>query len=287
MKRVGIAVLASALLLVPAASADGPVGASVDIAFGSLSPTPVAIVAGESVEWTNASVRNHTVTDDNGGFDSGTLAPSTHWTHTFPEVGAFTYHCRLHPYIRGEVDVYRLLLDRPAAAAAAGHPYPLSGHAALPAGQDVAIQFDDGSGSGWQPAGTASVADDGSFVANITPTTSGSYRAVSGDSVSPAVQLLVLDRSVAAHARAVRGGTRVSVVVTPASPGGTVVLQLRLKERFGWWPVAQRKLGKDSRATFAVPLSRRVSARVLLTLPDGATPLATSPTFRVAPAARR
>ena len=50
---------------------------------------------------------------------------------------------------------------------------------------------------------------------------------------------------------------------------------------FGWWPVAQKTLGKKSRASFTLRGSRRVAARVLLTLPDGATPLATSKTLRV------
>jgi hypothetical protein len=75
----------------------------------------------------------------------------------------------------------------------------------------------------------------------------------------------------------------VSATVTPPAPGGTVVLQLHLKERFGWWPVAQRELGKNSSVTFSVPLNRRVSARVVYTLSDGATALATSETFKVAP----
>jgi plastocyanin len=287
LRRLGTVLVAALLLLVPVASADDArVGADVDINYAAVSPTPVAIVAGESVAWTNASARNHTVTDDAGGFDSGTLSPNTHFTHQYADVGTFTYHCRLHPFIRGEVDVYELLLDRPNAPASAGHDYPLSGRTALPAGTDVSIEADDGSGSGWQPAGTTTVAADGTFTADIAPKTSASYRAVAGDATSPAVDLLVLNRSITAHAHPVRGGTTVSALVTPASPGGTVVLQLHLRERFGWWPVAQRKLGKNSRATFRIALPRRVTARVLLTLPDGATPLATSSTFRVAPAKR-
>jgi hypothetical protein len=91
------------------------------------------------------------------------------------------------------------------------------------------------------------------------------------------VRLLVLDRKVAASVT--RHGRRVTVSasVTPATPGSTVVLQLRLPERFGWWPVARTKLDKASRARFTIPLTRHVPARVVLTLPDGATRLATSP----------
>jgi hypothetical protein len=97
--------------------------------------------------------------------------------------------------------------------------------------------------------------------------------------------VLVLNRSVAVQARRGRR-TVVSVTVTPASPGSTVVLQLYLRERFGWWPVGRARVGKDSRARFVVQLDRDVTARARLTLPDGATPLATSPTLHVGPVAR-
>jgi hypothetical protein len=70
--------------------------------------------------------------------------------------------------------------------------------------------------------------------------------------------------------------------VDPASPHATVVLQLHLPERFGWWPVRTKRLGHDSRATFTVKVGRRrLRARAVLTLADGATPLARSDVFRV------
>jgi hypothetical protein len=106
------------------------------------------------------------------------------------------------------------------------------------------------------------------------------------------VTLRVLDRTVTARVLAPRPGRRWSVtaVVSPASPGAKVVLQLRLKERFGWWPVATRRLGQDSATTLRVRRASRAPARVVLTLDDGATPLAVSRTFHLglrAPSARR
>jgi hypothetical protein len=97
------------------------------------------------------------------------------------------------------------------------------------------------------------------------------------------VQLLVLDRSVAATAA--RRGRRVvvSAVVAPASPGATVVLQLHLRRRFGWWPVRTTRLDRRSRAQIVLRLRHRYRARVLLTLPDGATQLASSGTLRIGP----
>ena len=60
-----------------------------------------------------------------------------------------------------------------------------------------------------------------------------------------------------------------------------MVLQLRLRDRFGWWPVGQARLDSGSTAMFHVARRSRVAARVLLTQPDGATELARSRTVHV------
>lgn len=269
---------ALAALAVPAGAVamdmggDAAPGAHVSVLFGSVTPTRVDVLVGESVHWSNDSVRNHTITADDGSYDSGNLSPNSDFMRTFTASGTYRYYCRLHPYIRGEVDVERLLVERPTQPASAARAYPLSGRAALPSGSAVEIQADAGNGSGWRRVADATTGADGHFTALVEHPVSGSYRAVAGGETSPAVALVVLDRTVTAASR----GNHVRVRVAPAAPGATVVLQLYLKERFGWWPVAKRKLDKGSRATFKLGRHRRVSARVLLTLPDGATELARS-----------
>jgi hypothetical protein len=240
----------------------------------------VEAVTGDAVQWMNDSVRNHTVTAGDGSYDSGSLGPNEHYSHVFASPGTYDYYCRLHPYIRGQIDVHTVLLDRPVQPAAPGHAYPLSGRSALAAGSTVAIEFDDGLGT-WQQVADASVASDGTFSAQVEPQASGSYRAVGGGDQSPAVDLLVLNRTVTVTTRTVRGGSRVTASVTPASPGATVVLQLYLKDRFGWWPVSKHRLDRKSRSSFTIRHLRRVSARVVLTLPDGATIVGTSAVVRL------
>jgi hypothetical protein len=93
----------------------------------------------------------------------------------------------------------------------------------------------------------------------------------------------VLNHDIAVRARRSRSSTAVSVQVTPADPGALVVLQLHLRERFGWWPVARARLDRNSRAHFDLRLDRAVSARALLTLGDGATRLGSSSVVRVGP----
>jgi plastocyanin len=289
MTARGLAVLlAAAGIAVPAGAAwaqmghgDGP-SIPVSIGFASYEPQHLDVVVGETVMWTNDSVRKHTVTSDAGLFESGEVLPADHYARRMDVEGAFPYHCRLHPGIAGEVDAHVLLLEPPAAPAGPGRPFPLSGRSALPPRSDVTIEED--TGGGFRPVTSTQTRDDGGFTASVVPRTSARYRAVSGGgSESPPVQLLVLDRTVSAvAARHGRFGI-VRASVTPSAPGQTVVLQLRLRERFGWWPVRSTRLDRGSRVRFRAPLRPGAATRVVLTLRDRATPLAVSPVVRIPP----
>lgn len=288
MRRAALAlVLVTGVLAGPAAASgdmamgDGPM---VSIGFAAFAPTQRTALEGDTVTWMNESVRVHTVTATDGSFASGGVAGGGKYAHRFTAPGRFAYYCSLHPSMRGEIDVETLLLDAPTQPAGRNRPYPLAGRAALPAGSTVTIEGDDG--SGFRPAGTATVDDGGAFHLTVTPRATTTYRAVAGADVAPAIRVLVLDRKVRASAR--RHGTRVrfSAIVAPGSPGATVVLQLHLRDRFGWWPVARARLDGASRARFALTLRHATRARVVLTLRDGYTPLAVSPTLKVARLAR-
>jgi plastocyanin len=252
------------------------VEAQVSMGFGDYRPATIQVLAGDTVTWRNDSARRHTVTDDGGAYDSGSIPVGTRFSRRFEHAGAFPYHCRLHPFIRGRVEANTLLIARPEEAAEAGTPFPLLGRAALAPGTPVAIEVDDGLGGGYRHATSTTIGPDGHFGAVVQPTRSSTYRAVAGGEESPAVPVLLLDRTISAQARRGRARTVVSVHVTPPDPGATVVLQLKLRERFGWWPVAHARLDRTSRARFVLRRRGPVWARVLLTLPDRATPLATS-----------
>ncbi len=290
MRRVAPAVAASvvALLLAagPAASQHGadPGGRQADasLAFNSVSPRHIDVLVGDTVKWTNDSVRTHTVTADDGSFDSGRFGVGGTYTRMFDGTGVWAYHCVLHPSIRGDVAVHRLLLSAPATPATPNRAFPLTGRAALDGGGPVTIEADRG--AGFAPVATATPAADGTFVASVLPTASATYRAVAGGEASPPVTLLVLDRRISLQVRRGRSGVVLRTNVAPASAGGHVVLQLFLHDHFGWWPVQRTRLDRASAARFALRTRRRVAARVLLTLPDGATPLAVSRTVRVGPA---
>jgi plastocyanin len=278
--------LAAALVLLLAAPATARADETdVGIAFAAFGPPAVSVLSGDTVRWTNVSVRIHTVNAVDGSWSSPDIVGSDYFVHRFDTPGPVAYYCRIHPFMRGEVDVSNLLVDPPAAPAADGRPYPLRGRSALGPQAPVTIQADRG--AGFQDAGTATVNADGTFAVSVTPAGTASYRAVSGADASPPVTLTVLDRTLRVHAR--RHGRRVAVSadVSPATPGGTVVLQAHLRERFGWWPLRSIRLDRRSHAHFVVTMPKGHALRVLLTLRDKATPLAISPVVRVAALQRR
>jgi plastocyanin len=292
MRRLALMVGAAlAVLGGPAASAatddhahgtmDTSPSHSVSIHFLAYAPPRIDVLTGDTVRWMNNSVRVHTVNAEDGAWGSARLVINDSFSRQFDTPGTVPYYCRLHPVMRGEVDVHDVLLTAPTEPGAPGRPYAFRGRSALPAGTGVSIEAD--SGAGFQPAGNATVEADGTFSTDVVPTTTATYRAVAGGESSQTVQLLVLDRKLAVSANGRGRSVEVSARVAPASAGAPVVLQLRLPQHFGWWPVARAKLDRGSLARFSLRLAHRYPARVVLTLRDGATALAVSRTLHVGP----
>ena len=59
-------------------------------------PNLIRIQAGTTVEWVNADPYAHTVTSDEGLFDSGLIPEGKAWTYAFTQPGTYAYHCAPH-----------------------------------------------------------------------------------------------------------------------------------------------------------------------------------------------
>ncbi len=92
--RLVLAVVAGGVAMV--LSAGPALAASVGVQDFSYSPKTITIQAGESVTWTSSGPSPHTVTADDGSFDSGTLNVGDSFSHTFTTAGTFAYHCEFH-----------------------------------------------------------------------------------------------------------------------------------------------------------------------------------------------
>jgi plastocyanin len=77
----------------------------VDINQMKFIPASVKIAKGDTVEWTNQMTMDHTATADNGEFNSGHIKPGKTFSHVFDTSGPVPYHCEIHPFMKGTVDV--------------------------------------------------------------------------------------------------------------------------------------------------------------------------------------
>jgi len=73
-----------------------------DFSFG---PPTLTLSVGTKLTWTNAGPSNHTVTANDGSFDSGTLLPNATFSFTPAKAGTLAYHCSIHPTMTGTLVV--------------------------------------------------------------------------------------------------------------------------------------------------------------------------------------
>jgi plastocyanin len=251
----------------PAAAA--PKQANVNVQFSAYGPSQLDVLPGTRVLWSNVSQRTHTVTADDETFDSGHLDPGARFSVTFARPGTYTYHCTIHSSIRGEIDVRRVILDTlPTAAVPVGDRVDFSG-VTVDAGKAIRVERRV-SGSTFATVAQTTAGRNGAWRLRVPATVTGDYRAVSGADASEVRRLLVGVRKVDLHVT--RAG--VSVEVSPSAPYAPILVEVYRRERFGWWPIAHRRLDYVSEAELRVPRGARV--RVVLVDRDGWTPIATS-----------
>lgn len=70
---------------------------SVEIGAMIFSPATLEIEVGDTVTWENTVSAAHTVTANDGSFDSSLLQKDETFSKTFSTPGSFAYHCELHP----------------------------------------------------------------------------------------------------------------------------------------------------------------------------------------------
>src|SRR6266536_2026662 len=69
------------------------------------SPSTLTVKVGDTIAWTNTGSLVHTITADDGSFDSGLLNTGESWSHTFGTPGTYAYHCTPHPWMKATVVV--------------------------------------------------------------------------------------------------------------------------------------------------------------------------------------
>jgi uncharacterized protein (TIGR03118 family) len=77
----------------------------VNIVNFAFAPPTITVAAGTQVQWTNQDGFAHTVTADDAGFHSDSLEHNETFSQTFSAVGTYSYHCSIHPFMKGKIVV--------------------------------------------------------------------------------------------------------------------------------------------------------------------------------------
>lgn len=102
-----LAALAGVALAQDSATSSAPPAPVVKIAIDdyAFKPATVRVAPGTSIVWTNGDDDPHTVTADDGSFDSKGLGQGDTYARTFSKAGTYAYHCAAHPFMKGVVIV--------------------------------------------------------------------------------------------------------------------------------------------------------------------------------------
>src|SRR5215208_2705568 len=103
---------------------------TVEIRNNAFIPAQLNIAPGTTVTFVNREDVPHTATSDNKLFDSGELAPGASYPVVLDGAGTATYHCYLHPEMRGSI-----VVDEPGQASEGGE----TGITTTPPNQAVSV----------------------------------------------------------------------------------------------------------------------------------------------------
>jgi plastocyanin len=254
------------LLLLVLASPSGAAERGVSIPGKLFEPDRLQVLLGETVTWRNLDAVTHTITADDGTFDSGDLAPDGVYSFTFGRPGRTMYHCAIHRFMTGEIDVFALALSGPVDPVRIGQPFTLRGVA--PAGADsVVVERLDPGGEPVREA-VPSVSTDGRFRVSLAALSSADYHARAGRLESSVVHVSV-SPLVTLRAHALADRVRLDGSVSPAQPRMPVTLQVYSRERFAWFRLARGRLNALSAVRFDVSRRRMLHLRLYLVRASG------------------
>lgn len=122
----------------PVAASSGPVSVNVDMEGFKFLPAEITIPAGSTITWTNKENFKHTVTEDDGLFDSGTMEKGATFSHKFDTPGTIGYFCKFHGSA-GKGMFGRITVTAAGTGSAQASPTPENTAVSAPAPTDTAL----------------------------------------------------------------------------------------------------------------------------------------------------
>ena len=91
---------------VPSAGSSSGTPSAIAISNFKFSPGTLRVQHGARIKVSNDDSAPHTVTADDGhSFDSGTVDTGASTTIRAPAAGTYSYHCTIHPFMKGKLVV--------------------------------------------------------------------------------------------------------------------------------------------------------------------------------------
>ena len=168
--------------------------------------------------------------------------------------GHYAYHCIIHKFMKGTVDVFSLVLTGPDHAVGFGRQVVVAGLA--PAGTTSVTLVAAGDKG---PGKTVKARPDGSFTVLFRATTPGTFRAARRQGHQPCRACPGTPRVTVA-----RTGTSFRVATEPARPGARIALQEYDRDHFTWRTIGHSRLDARSRGQLALPAKRPIRLRVVV-----------------------
>ncbi len=111
LRVVMLAWLLGSLVSLPTNAALSPFQITIETGSPYFIPHQATVLSGLPIRWENPTPSPHTVTADSCigseecAFDSGMVGPNQSFTVPSLPPGIYSYHCRLHPIMRGTLTV--------------------------------------------------------------------------------------------------------------------------------------------------------------------------------------
>jgi len=91
--------------LIESGNGDQEETVTIDISGNAFNPSEQTISAGTTVKWVNNDGYAHTVTSEDGVFDSGNIEGGGSFSYTFESTGDYPYVCTIHSGMSGTITV--------------------------------------------------------------------------------------------------------------------------------------------------------------------------------------
>jgi plastocyanin len=88
-----------------AAAAPRPATHTITVENMVYSPARLVVHRGDRIVWVNKDLFPHTASARGGAFDSGAIATDGSWSYVAATSGDFSYDCKFHPTMHGELRV--------------------------------------------------------------------------------------------------------------------------------------------------------------------------------------